>query len=48
MAEPTKEKRRRIATLVALGFGYFIDNGEEQSMGVLYPALKAISHRLST
>jgi MFS family permease len=36
------QKRRRGATLVALGFGYFIDNGEEQSMGVLYPAIKAL------
>jgi hypothetical protein len=29
------EEKRRGATLAALGFGYFIDNGEEQSMGVL-------------
>jgi MFS family permease len=36
------EIKRRGATLVALGFGYFIDNGEEQSMGVLYPAIKAL------
>jgi MFS family permease len=28
--------------LIALGFGFFIDNGEEQSMGVLYPAIKAL------
>jgi MFS family permease len=42
MAKAHPEKRRRIATLIALGFGYFIDNGEEQSMGVLYPAIKAL------
>ena len=35
MAKPNREKQRRFATLTALGFGYFIDNGEEQSMGVL-------------
>ena len=34
--------KRRWPTLVALGFGYFVDNGEEQSMGVLYPAIKAL------
>jgi MFS family permease len=28
--------------LIALGFGYFVDSGEEQSMGVLYPAIKAL------
>jgi MFS family permease len=37
-----QKKKRRAATLVALGFGYFIDNGEEQSMGVLYPAIKML------
>jgi MFS family permease len=36
------KQKPRIATLAALGFGYFIDNGEEQSMGVLYPAIKAL------
>ena len=35
-------KKRRWSTLIALGFGYFIDNGEEQSMGILYPAIKAL------
>jgi MFS family permease len=35
-------KRRHAVTLAALGFGYFIDNGEEQSMGVLFPAVKAL------
>ncbi|MBN1582228.1 MAG: MFS transporter [Anaerolineae bacterium] len=29
-------------TLVALGFGYLIDNGEDQSMGILFPAIKAL------
>ena len=42
MSQPKREKRRRALTLTALGFGYFIDNGEEQSMGVLYPAIKAL------
>jgi MFS family permease len=42
MAEQREQKRRRTATLIALGFGFFIDNGEEQSMGVLYPAIKAL------
>lgn len=40
-ASQTKQKRNW-PTLVALGFGYFIDNGEEQSMGVLFPAIKAL------
>ena len=42
MSQPKSEKRRRALTLAALGFGYFIDNGEEQSMGVLYPAIKLL------
>ena len=42
MVEQNKAKRRRVSTLIALGFGFFIDNGEEQSMGVLYPAIKAL------
>jgi len=42
MAERTQRKRGGIATLIALGFGFFIDNGEEQSMGILYPAIKAL------
>jgi len=42
MTQATKGKRRRIATLIALGFGYFIDNGEEQSMGVLFPVIKTL------
>jgi len=42
MTARTEKKSRSIATLIALGFGYFIDNGEEQSMGVLYPAIKAL------
>ncbi|MBN1934140.1 MAG: MFS transporter [Anaerolineae bacterium] len=41
--EPSRPKRKQSwATLVALGFGYFIDNGEEQSMGVLFPAIKSL------
>lgn len=42
MAEGRSEERHRASTLVALGFGYFIDNGEEQSMGILYPAIKLL------
>lgn len=37
----TKQKRSW-STLVALGFGYFVDNGEEQAMGVLFPAIKTL------
>ncbi len=36
------KQKQSWATLVALGFGYFIDNGEEQSMGILFPAIKAL------
>lgn len=33
---------RRWPTIVALAFGYFVDNGEDQAMGVLFPAIKAL------
>jgi MFS family permease len=36
------KKWRRVGTLVALGFGHFVDSGEEQSMGILYPAIKSL------
>ena len=42
MTTPSPQKRRRAATLAALGFGHFVDSGEEQSMGILYPAVKAL------
>lgn len=42
MTASKAQKKCRGATLAALGLGYFIDNGEEQSMGVLYPAIKAL------
>ena len=42
MTKPTRQKRQRAATLLALGFGHFVDSGEEQGMGVLYPAIKAL------
>lgn len=38
---PEKKKERR-RTLLALSFGYFIDQGEGQSMSVLFPTLQAI------
>ena len=31
------KKRRSIRTLIALGFGYLVDQGESQAMGVLLP-----------
>jgi MFS family permease len=37
-----KKKRRSIWTLIALGFGYLIDQGEAQSMGVLSPILQTV------
>lgn len=33
-------RRRRWGTLVALAFGYFIDQGETQAMSVLFPTIK--------
>lgn len=39
----TKEKKReRRRTLLALAFGYFIDQGEGQAMSVLFPTLQTI------
>jgi MFS family permease len=38
--EPTK--RSRIWTLVALAFGYFIDQGEGQALSVLFPTIRAL------
>jgi MFS family permease len=42
MSTSSSKKRRRAGTLIALGFGYFVDSGEEQSMGILYPAIKSL------
>jgi MFS family permease len=42
MTRPSNQKRQRATTLLALGFGYVVDSGEEQGMGVLYPAIKAL------
>jgi MFS family permease len=35
-------KRHRWRTMVALAFGYFIDQGEAQAMSVLFPTLQAL------
>lgn len=40
IAEPAK--RSRFWTLVALAFGYFIDQGEGQAMSVLFPTIKSL------
>lgn len=40
--EPSSGKRSRIWTLIALAFGYFIDQGEGQAMSVLFPTIKAL------
>jgi MFS family permease len=37
-----QEKPRRARTMVALSFGYFIDQGEAQAMSVLFPTLQAL------
>ena len=43
MATPTEPTRRsRIWTLVALAFGYFIDQGEGQALSVLFPTIRAL------
>ncbi len=39
-AEPAR--RSRASTLIALAFGYFIDQGEAQAMSVLFPTIKAL------
>jgi MFS family permease len=40
--KPDSQKRRRWSTLVALSLGYFVDKGEEQSMSILFPAIKTL------
>jgi MFS family permease len=39
-AAPAAGQRRRWRTLLALAFGYFIDQGEGQAMSVLFPTLQ--------
>ncbi len=41
-SETTPEKRSNVWTLVALAFGYFIDQGEGQAMSVLFPTIKGL------
>jgi len=41
-ASKPQEKLRRGRTMVALSFGYFIDQGEAQAMSVLFPTLQAL------
>jgi MFS family permease len=38
----TSVRRSRAGTLIALAFGYFIDQGEAQAMSVLFPTIKAL------
>ncbi|PKO12553.1 MAG: hypothetical protein CVU39_23535 [Chloroflexi bacterium HGW-Chloroflexi-10] len=40
--EKTPGKQRRWRTLFALSFGYFIDQGEGQTISVLFPTLQAL------
>ena len=35
-------KKNRIRTLLALSFGYFVDQGESQAMSVLFPTLQTL------
>lgn len=35
-------KPRRVSTLIALGFGYFIDQGEAQAMSVMLPVIQRV------
>jgi MFS family permease len=41
-AEPRASSKGRWKTLLALSFGYFIDQGEGQTMSVLFPTLQAL------
>jgi MFS family permease len=40
--DEVQAKRGRVKTMIALAFGYFIDQGEGQAMSVLFPTLQAI------
>jgi predicted MFS family arabinose efflux permease len=42
MQNTTPEKKQRITTLLALSFGYFIDQGEGQALSVLFPTIKVL------
>ena len=39
---PPERKRRRWRTLIALSFGYFVDQGENQAMSIFSPVLKSL------
>jgi predicted MFS family arabinose efflux permease len=41
-SEPAPKGRSRFLTLVALAFGYFIDQGEGQAMSVLFPTIRSL------
>jgi MFS family permease len=41
-AEQPAPRRGRAKTIVALAFGYFIDQGEAQAMSVLFPTLQSL------
>ena len=38
----TQSEKSRWRTMVALAFGYFVDQGEAQAMSVLFPTLRAL------
>jgi MFS family permease len=40
--QDARSRRHRWQTLLALAFGYFIDQGEGQAMSVLFPTIKAL------
>ena len=40
--KPPERKRRRWRTLIALSFGYFVDQGENQAMSIFSPVLKSL------
>lgn len=42
MSESSENKSSRWKTLVALAFGYFIDQGEGQSLSVLFPTIQQL------
>ncbi len=42
MSESSENKTSRWKTLVALAFGYFIDQGEGQSLSVLFPTIQQL------
>lgn len=42
IAVSPEKKKERARTLLALSFGYFIDQGEGQAMSVLFPTLQRL------